>query len=598
MSAIAHTRLVAALAAHGSTGNGRQWRCPHHEDRTPSLTITDAADRVLVRCQAGCDTLDVLKRLGLDWPDLFDEPATGKGWTRSTLQKVGATTNGDGRVTLGAVRYLPGGSPKTLAVKGAQRDLWPDPATVDGPVLFVVEGEPDAVTATQLGLPAVAIPGAGTFDAAWPARIAEGRERVVIIPDADDVGRKAATKWAAAVAAHCADVRVLDLEPDRDDGRDLSDYAADAVTDVDRAELRRCIMGAVESIKRYNVDRVTGPIEGVGQVGHAVEDGLAGPPSPDRYRGRIIDVREALAEPDTPLPWRCDGFAADGYLTVIAGRGGEGKSWLTLSLACGVARGANVAGIECVQGRALIFDAENGRRLIARRLRAAQVGPQLAVQPVDAGGLHVIRDIGWFRDVIEREAANLVVFDSLRVLSSGAKENDSDVMEPIMTALKQLARETGAAIVLVHHRGRSEFSDFRGSSVILDQTDLLFTLGRVAADPDGRHRRKIATVKCRIDEEPAPRWVSINADRARALVTIDVAEPFEGGEQERPRDGLRDEVLEVLGGIPRSARSVAKAVGRREDDSTVKRVLADLAGDGLAEKRDGGWVRAVPGTVA
>jgi hypothetical protein len=44
--------------------------------------------------------------------------------------------------------------------------------------------------------------------------------------------------------------------------------------------------------------------------------------------------------------------------------------------------------------------------------------------------------------------------------------------------LKLLARETGAAVILVHHRGRSESSEFRGSSVILDQTDLLFTIAR------------------------------------------------------------------------------------------------------------------------
>jgi hypothetical protein len=338
-----------------------------------------------------------------------------------------------------------------------------------------------------------------------------------------------------------------------------------------------------------------GVIETVGQATHVIESGPAGPPPTDRYHGRIIDVQAVLAEPDDPLPWRCHGFAADGYLTVIAGRGGEGKSWFTLALACGVARGANIAGIECVQGRAILFDAENGRRLIARRLRAAQVGPALAVRPVDAGGLHVIRDIDWFRDVIEREDANLVVFDSLRVLSSGVKENDSDAMEPIITALKLLARDTVAAIVLVHHRGRSEFSDFRGSSVILDQTDLLFTLGRVSGDPDGRHRRKVSTVKCRIDEEPAPRWVSINADRARGLVTIDAAEEFEGSEQERPRDVLREHVLGLLGGIPRSARSIAKASGRQPDDSTVKRVLQDLERDGLAFRSADGWTREIGG---
>jgi hypothetical protein len=310
---------------------------------------------------------------------------------------------------------------------------------------------------------------------------------------------------------------------------------------------------------------------------------------PARYDGRIIDVQAALAEPDEPLPWRCHGFAADGYLTVIAGRGGEGKSWLTLALACGVGRGASVAGIDCVQGRALLFDAENGRRLIARRLRAAGVSPELTVQPVDAGGLHVIRDIAWFQTVIEQERADFVVFDSLRVLSSGVKENDSDAMEPIITALKLLARETGAAIVLVHHRGRSEFSDFRGSSVILDQTDLLLTLGRVKGDPDGRQRRKVTTVKCRIDEEPAPWWVSINADRAHGLVTIDAAEPFEGEGRAR---ALRDEVLGALSGIARSQRGIAKAVGRAPNDGTVRRRLEDLEAEGLAIKREGGWALA------
>jgi hypothetical protein len=391
--------------------------------------------------------------------------------------------------------------------------------------------------------------------------------------------------------------------------------------ETDTNVLIECEKGCERSRIVYELHSLAtspGGFAGAGQPGQAIESGPGGPPSrngsttsieggpgggpplahSDRYHGRIIDVQAALAEPDEALPWRCNGFAADGYLTVVAGRGGEGKSWLTLALGCGVARGARVAGIDCNQGRALLFDAENGRRLIARRLRAAQVGPDLAVQPVDAGGLHVVRDIDWFRDVIEREAANLVVFDSLRVLSSGVKENDSDAMEPIITALKLLARETGAAIVLVHHRGRSEFSDFRGSSVILDQTDLLFTLARVSGDPDGRHRRKVSTVKCRIDEEPEPRWVSINADRTRGLVTIDAAEPFEGGEHERARDALREDVLDALAGIPRSARGIAKAVGRRPDDSTVKRVLADLESEGLAQKRDGGWARAIEGTVA
>ena len=108
-----------------------------------------------------------------------------------------------------------------------------------------------------------------------------------------------------------------------------------------------------------------------------------------------------------------------------------------------------------------------------------------------------------------------MVFDSLRILSSGVDENNTEEIEPIMSALRRLARETGAAIILVHHRGRDESSSYRGSSAIRDGTDLLFKFGRVKDDPEARHRRVLETVKCRIDEEPEPRWLRIEIRPSR-----------------------------------------------------------------------------------
>ncbi len=175
MSARAYNTVTAALERNGMLRRADQWQCPAHDDSTPSLSIADRPDRVLIKCHAGCDTLDVLERLGLGWPDVFDDPAAGKGWTTRTLRRIGAKANGDGRITLGGVRYMPGGKPKSLAAPGAERGLWPDPSTVMGTRLYVVEGEPDAVTATQLGLPAVAVPGTGKWAPEWAAKIAEGR---------------------------------------------------------------------------------------------------------------------------------------------------------------------------------------------------------------------------------------------------------------------------------------------------------------------------------------------------------------------------------------------------------------------------------------
>jgi hypothetical protein len=254
MSARAYSRIIDALAARDLHGRDRgaqaQYQCPSHDDSAPSLSITDKDDRALIHCHAGCDPLEVLEALGLDWPDLFDEPATGKGWTSDTLRRAGATANGNGRVTLGTVDYLPGasnGQRKTLAAAGSRRDLWPDPADVDGDVVHVVEGEPDRVSAVQLGLPAVAVPGTGKWDPEWARRLAAGRRRVVVITDSDKKGREAAQKWAAAVADRCPDVRILDLAPERDDGYDLSDYAAEAQSPEEFAQAAALLARAAET---------------------------------------------------------------------------------------------------------------------------------------------------------------------------------------------------------------------------------------------------------------------------------------------------------------------------------------------------------------
>jgi hypothetical protein len=46
--------------------------CPAHDDRSPSLTVTELADgRVLIHCFAGCDANEVLGAVGLDMTDLF-----------------------------------------------------------------------------------------------------------------------------------------------------------------------------------------------------------------------------------------------------------------------------------------------------------------------------------------------------------------------------------------------------------------------------------------------------------------------------------------------------------------------------------------------
>ena len=65
-----HT-LLHRLEGVRTAGDGRWYaRCPAHEDRSPSLSVRDTGERVLVHCFTGCEPDDVLASVGLCWEDL------------------------------------------------------------------------------------------------------------------------------------------------------------------------------------------------------------------------------------------------------------------------------------------------------------------------------------------------------------------------------------------------------------------------------------------------------------------------------------------------------------------------------------------------
>lgn len=66
--------LLARLEGVRTAGPGR-WhaRCPAHQDRSPSLSIRETGERVLLHCFAGCDPSDILAAVGLAWRDLYPD---------------------------------------------------------------------------------------------------------------------------------------------------------------------------------------------------------------------------------------------------------------------------------------------------------------------------------------------------------------------------------------------------------------------------------------------------------------------------------------------------------------------------------------------
>jgi len=48
--------------------------CPSHEDRTPSLRVTESSDgHILIHCFAGCSAEEVMSAVGLEMGELFPD---------------------------------------------------------------------------------------------------------------------------------------------------------------------------------------------------------------------------------------------------------------------------------------------------------------------------------------------------------------------------------------------------------------------------------------------------------------------------------------------------------------------------------------------
>jgi DNA primase len=116
-----------------------------------------------------------------------------------------------------------------LAAAGSQRRPLPDPAAEPSRQVILVEGEPDMLAARSHELPAIAVPGVEAWRAEWAGLFA-GRH-VVIVMDADHQGRAAARRIADDLAPQ-AKTTIVDIDAERDDAYDLTNWILDGHADA------------------------------------------------------------------------------------------------------------------------------------------------------------------------------------------------------------------------------------------------------------------------------------------------------------------------------------------------------------------------------
>ena len=290
----AFERIRDALQAHGSKlANVKDHefmaQCPAHDDGRPSLHVTDSRHgrdgQALVHCFAGCENAEIVDALQMTLKDLFDTPGHvdyhyDSGRTvRRLWDKSKFSQRGD----------------RSMCELYRRSEV--EEAVKRGEAIYLVEGEKDANTvATVWGKPATSAPmGARNFGRVdvTPLRGAN----VIAVVDRDEEGRK----WAGHVHDKLTEVAASLTLVQAAKGKDATDHILAGKTS--------------EEFEPFELE-------------------------PQGRRLVLTPLSKIEAKP-VRWAWRDDhgGRIPAGELTVIAGRGGTGKSSFAIWLGSQITRG-------------------------------------------------------------------------------------------------------------------------------------------------------------------------------------------------------------------------------------------------------------------
>jgi len=318
-------------------------------------------------------------------------------------------------------------------------------ANPDAPVILT-EGEKAADAAQHLFPGAVTMTWSGGSNAVGKADWTSLQDREVIIwPDADAAGHKAAQGVADAIGGIAASIRTLDVG-DRPDKWDAADALADGWTVTDATEF----LADAEAISAFEPLKLIDPTA------------LEGLPIPE-FKWLLEDW----------IPW--------GYVTALYGDGGTGKSLLAQQLMTVIATGKSFFGIPTTSCRVLGYFCEDKDDEIHRRQWS--VNAAVGVPFRDLGRTRWVSRVGEENILIEfiREGtgcatkayeqlrtaaleigAQFIVLDTAADLFGG-NENARPQVRQFINLLARLANEINGAVLLCAHPSASGISSGEGS---------------------------------------------------------------------------------------------------------------------------------------
>ncbi|MEP3225640.1 MAG: AAA family ATPase [Parasphingorhabdus sp.] len=229
-----------------------------------------------------------------------------------------------------------------------------------------------------------------------------------------------------------------------------------------------------------------------------------------------------------PRPWILGEHILQRELTVIAAKGGTGKTALSLGIVVSLITGRACIGLPVYGGprKTWLYNLEESMEELSRLIAAtgkyhgidesahrenlfvnSGVDEPLITATESRDGLTIAEPVyDALKVAIQERGIEVFMVDPF-VSSHQINENDNTRIDAVAKRWKRLAAETNCAVVLVHHSsktrgGDSSVEDARGASALIDAARIGIAMNKVSAADAERH--------------------CIPAEDAKAIVRIDM----------------------------------------------------------------------------
>ena len=474
-------------------------RCPAHDDRSPSLSVSWGNGKVVLHDHAGCTNEAILSALGLKWSDL-EQPRF--------IDMIHDYEDADGEIIYQVVKY----QPKDFRVRRPGTDrpenfVWSlkgvDPVPFGLPELlealsagedvYITEGETDAL-AMRSAYSAVATTnhgGAGKWTDDFHSKWFVGAtSNVTIVADRDTAGYNGALKTQESLHRVAGiDARIV-LPAVGKDARDhVGDHGIDKFVPVTVAELQKL---AEEKDEAEQAEFDSEVAQALRQM--AIRDAARREYAAEQASGLFggfstMTLREALDAPRESAPWLIENLQRAGHKAFLVAQYKAGKTTVSGNVVRSLVDNVPFLGrfaVHPLAGNVGVLDYEltEDDALDLYRDMGVENLDRIFMQSLRGTGFTLANEshqqmaIQW---ALDHDIEYLALDPFGRAMRGFGEENSNDDVRAFLMTLDFIAKEAGLlGVLLPIHTGRGiaevGAERARGATVLDDDADARWIL--------------------------------------------------------------------------------------------------------------------------